>query len=70
MNKELDKIQEEKTKEAQELFDRCEITPTDYDDFFSVEIPKFNENSNPDEKEPKFHWTRLSINSNIGCVID
>lgn len=70
MIKELEKVQEEKTREAQELFDKYEIKPLENDDLFSVEIPSYSENTNPEEKEPKFHWTRLSINSNIGCVID
>lgn len=70
MNKELEKIQEEKTREAQELFEKYEITPKESDDYFSVEIPSYTENTNPEEKESNFHWTRLSINSNIGCVID
>ena len=38
---------------------------------YSSEIPVYSENSNPEEnKEFKFHWTRLSINSNSSCVID
>ncbi|MBC6408873.1 MAG: hypothetical protein GDA42_00165 [Ekhidna sp.] len=70
VNEELEKVQEEKTKEAQELYDRYEIKPVEYDDYPSVEIPSFNENSNSKDKEPKYHWTRLSINSSGGCVIE
>lgn len=70
MIKDLNKIQQEKTREAQEFFDQYEIKPIATDDFFSIEIPSFNENTNSEEKNQKFHWTRLSINSNVGYVIE
>ncbi|MFT4092511.1 MAG: hypothetical protein QM640_02640 [Niabella sp.] len=69
MKKELERIQEEKTKEAQEFFMKYNVLPAQEDYYTNDIIPEFSENSKSGE-ENKFHWTRLSINSNIGCVIE
>lgn len=71
MSEDLDKIKADKIKEAQELFETIGITQEQEEEQYSSEIPVYSENSNPEEnKEFKFHWTRLSINSNSSCVID
>jgi len=71
MNLELDKIKTDKIKEAEDLFKTIGITEEQEEEQYFSEIPTYSENSNPEEKqEPKFHWTRLSINSNSGCIID
>lgn len=71
MSAELDKIKTDKIKEAKDLFETIGITYEQVDENYFSEIPTFSENSNPEKKQPpKFHWTRLSINSNSGCIID
>lgn len=67
---ELDKIKEQKTQEAKDLFKQIGILEQQEDDYSFSEIPSFSENSNSNKEDSKFHWTRLSINSNNGCIID
>jgi len=70
MEKELERIRDKKTKEAKDLFRTLDIDPSKEEYFQKLEIPDFNESSTPEKKESKFHWTRLSMNSNIGCIIE
>lgn len=68
----LDKIREDKIKEAIELYKKLGIDSSkgsmpEMDELFSSES-KIDLES-PKKKE-KLHWTRLSINSNFGCVVD
>lgn len=70
MEKELERIREKKTKEAKDLFRTLQIEPMNEEYFQKLEFPHFHESSTPEKKESKFHWTRLSMNSNIGCIIE
>ncbi|NBC24255.1 MAG: hypothetical protein GVX78_01405 [Bacteroidetes bacterium] len=70
MEQELDRIREEKTKEAEDLFRTLGIEPSEEEFYQKVETPQIYENSNSEKKESKFHWTRLSMNSNIGHIIE
>ncbi len=70
MTTEFDKIKEEKIQEAKDLFGQIGITEQQEDDYNFSEIPSYSENSNSNKEDSKFHWTRLSINSNNGCIID
>jgi hypothetical protein len=67
-----EKIKNDKIQEAIELFKRVgiktheeNISELDY----IPSIPEFQKKSDGD-KNIEFHWTRLSINSNIGCVAE
>ncbi|MBP6398786.1 MAG: hypothetical protein KA340_12960 [Saprospiraceae bacterium] len=66
----FEKIKEDKIKEATELFNKIKIAPTHLEEDVFFEIPIYDENNNPVKEEVKLHWTRLSINSTIGCVIE
>lgn len=67
-----ERIKSDKIQEATELFNKLGIeiqeeyvSESDYTPF----IAKFQNKGDPN-KETEFHWTRLSINSNIGCIVD
>ncbi|GJM28758.1 MAG: hypothetical protein DHS20C17_13930 [Cyclobacteriaceae bacterium] len=66
----LEEIKKEKIKEAVELFIKLGIEPnrSTFQTQNSFQIPDNDEESS--EKKEKLHWTRLSINSNQGCIID
>ena len=70
MGTELEKIKTDKIKEAELLFETIGITHDTEDELCLSEIPTFSENSNPEKEETKFHWTRLSINSNSSNIIE
>ena len=70
MGTELEKIKTDKIKEAELLFETIGITQESEDEQYLSEIPTYSENSNPEKEEIKFHWTRLSINSNSSNIIE
>lgn len=69
----LDKIKEEKTKEAEDFYLKIGLDPQK-----DVTIPSYNNEywtSHPILKEEpnqksKLIWTRLSNNSNIGSIVE
>lgn len=67
----LEQIKQEKIKEAEELFLKLDIDyGKDSEDcpkeYFPIQ-PVIREQN---EKKPKLFWTRLSINSNLGCIVE
>lgn len=67
-----DKIKNDKIQEATELFKMIGIETQEEDKTeidYMPSIPEFQEKSDQD-KEIEYHWTRLSINSNIGCIAE
>lgn len=66
----FEKIKEDKIKEATEFFNKIKIVPTHLEEDIFFEIPIYDENDNPIKEEVKLHWTRLSINSTIGSIIE
>ena len=70
MGTELEKIKTDKIKEAELLFETIGITQESEEEQYLSEIPSYSENSNPEKDDVKFHWTRLSINSNSSNIIE
>ena len=67
-----EKNKNEKIREASELFKMIGIE-TIYEKYYGFDYsPGFSEYKRESDqvKDPEFHWTRLSINSNIGCIIE
>lgn len=71
MNIELEIIKEKKVEEARDFFEKIGIEEKNLEPLFmSKETVEYSEDSNFKNQDTKFHWTRLSINSNIGCIIE
>ena len=67
-----EKIRQDKIQEANDFYKMIGIKTYDENLPDIDQYPIFSEFSkelNP-EKEIEFHWTRLSINSNIGCTTE
>jgi len=67
-----DKIKNDKIQEATDLFKLIGIETKDeeFSDLnFLPTLPEFQKKLDQ-EKDLEFHWTRLSINSNIGCIAE
>lgn len=66
----LKKIKDDKVQEAEVLYKLLGINTSTQQPALSETAPvipgPLPERNN--EKEVEFHWTRLSINSNIGCI--
>lgn len=69
----LEQIKNDKTKEAKELYLKLGLDPEDD----SINYQRINEYSpyqpvqiEDPNKKTKLIWTRLSINSNIGCIVE
>jgi len=66
------KIKNDKVQEANDLYKMLGIETNDIDlydlDYFPLRT-EFKEQSEQ-EKSFEFHWTRLSINSNINCIAE
>ena len=66
------KIKNDKIQEANDLYKLLGIETNNkylYDSDYSPLRTEFNEQSEQ-EKSFKFHWTRLSINSNFDCIAE
>ncbi len=66
----LDKIKQDKIKEAEKLYKKIGLEnhmeyPDPKDMLKQSPLPQENQ-----FKDQKFHWTRLSINSNFGCIVE
>lgn len=70
METKLEKIKTDKIKEAELLFETIGIIQDTEVEQYLSEIPTFSKNSNPEKAEIKFHWTRLSINSNSSIIVE
>lgn len=67
-----EKIKLDKIQEANDFYKMIGIkTYNDYsnDTDFNPFLSEDEKKNNP-LKEVEYHWTRLSINSNIGCIAD
>jgi hypothetical protein len=70
----LEQVKNDKVKEAEELFLKLGIDDNKiqkeytYLSDFLTSLPTFNKEVH--ENKNKLIWTRLSINSNIGCIIE
>jgi hypothetical protein len=67
-----EKIKQDKIQEANDFYEMIglktyndNLTDTDFNPF----LPEVEKEINP-LKEVEYHWTRLSINSNIGCIAE
>ena len=67
----LDKIKDQKIQEAKKLFKQLGIDTNNESNLETVDSPcyQFDTDESEDSKI-KFHWTRLSNNSNIGFTTD
>lgn len=70
MGAELEKIKTDKIKEAELLFETIGIIQKNEDEQYLSEMPSHSEKNAPENEKIKFHWTRLSINSNSSCIIE
>jgi hypothetical protein len=67
----LDKIKDQKIQEANELFKRLGIDTNNEPNFENGNSPCYQTDTDESEgSKIEFHWTRLSNNSNIGCITD
>lgn len=67
----LDKIRDNKTQEANELFKQLGIDTNKKTNSYTVNSPCHKiDIDESEETKLEFHWTRLSNNSNIGCIAD
>ncbi len=66
MNTNLEKTRTDKTKEAEEVFKKLGI---EYESNYLI-LNKLIELGEDKPKKEKLFWTRLSINSNIGSIIE
>jgi hypothetical protein len=67
----LEQIKNDKTKEAEELFKQIGIDYMAINYMTGQEIPYSTpkEITGPD-KHLTLNWTRLSINSSLGCIVE
>ena len=71
----LEQIKQEKIKEVEEFYKLIGLYSTkqsllEQKDLLRLIQMQKDEPQVQHEKEEKLHWTRLSINSNIGCVVE
>ncbi len=66
----LDMIQQEKKKEAEQFFLEIGLDPNKESRFQQVQYPIREPKVLESDKKLKFVWTRLSINSNIGSMVE
>ena len=67
-----EKIKTDKTQEAIDLYKKIGIEINESEDSDLLYTPIFPDyqRQNELEKDIEFHWTRLSINSSVGCIVD
>jgi len=67
----LDQIKEQKTKEAEDFFLKIGLDPLqETPPFMNDYLLTITDTKEETGKKPKLQWTRLSINSNIGNVVE
>jgi hypothetical protein len=71
METKFEEIKEMKIKEVTEFFSKFNILPSNInEEYIHNDFVEFLEDETHKKDETKFYWTRLSINSNVGYVID